>query len=141
QPIKLFNNGNMRRDFTYVDDVIEAVVRLIDVPAQPDPSWSADDPDPARSSAPWRIYNIGNNSPVELLDVVQLLERAIGKTAKRELMPMQPGDVPETYADVDDLMAAVGFRPSTPIATGIERFIAWYRDYHGLENPSPVVTA
>ena len=130
KPIKLFNNGNMRRDFTYIDDVVQAVVRLIDRPAQGNPDWSADAPDPSRSSAPWRIYNIGNNSPVELLDVVSLLEQAIGKKAIRELMPMQPGDVPATFADVDDLMRDVGFKPSTPIAEGIARFIAWYKEYH-----------
>jgi UDP-glucuronate 4-epimerase len=130
KPIKLFNNGNMRRDFTYIDDVVQAVVRLIDRPAQGNSDWSADAPDPARSSAPWRIYNIGNNSPVELLDVVSLLEQALGKKAIRELMPMQPGDVPATFADVDDLMRDVGFKPSTPIAEGIARFIAWYKEYH-----------
>jgi len=130
EPIKLFNAGNMRRDFTYIDDVIEALVRLLDKPAAPDPDWSAAAPNPARSSAPWRIYNIGNNNPVELLQVVALLEQALGRTAKRELLPMQPGDVPATYADVDDLMHEVGFRPATPIKDGVEKFIAWYLDYH-----------
>ena len=130
KPIKLFNHGKMRRDFSYIDDVVEAVVRLIDRPAQGDPNWSGDRPDPARSSAPWRVYNIGNNSPVELLDVVNLLEQALGKKATRELVPMQPGDVPATYADVDDLMRDVGFKPSTPIAEGVARFIAWYKEYH-----------
>ena len=96
----------------------------------PDPNWSSDRPDPASSSAPWRIYNIGNNNPVELLDVVALLEQALGKKAIRELTPIQPGDVPATFADVDALMRDVGFKPSTPIAEGIARFIAWYRDYH-----------
>jgi UDP-glucuronate 4-epimerase len=131
-PIKLFNRGNMRRDFTYVDDVVEAVVRLVQRPPAPNPGWSTEAPDPASSSAPWRVYNIGNNMPVELLEVVRLLEAAIGKTAKRELLPMQPGDVPATYADVDDLMREVGFKPSTPIAEGIARFIDWYRAYHRL---------
>ncbi len=131
KPIKLFNHGKMRRDFTYIDDVVQAVVRLIDRPAQGDPNWSGDKPDPARSSAPWRIYNIGNNNPVELLDVVGLLEQALGKKAVRELMPMQPGDVPATFADVDDLMREVGFKPSTPIAEGVKRFIAWYKEYQG----------
>jgi UDP-glucuronate 4-epimerase len=130
RPIKLFNQGNMRRDFTYVDDVTEAVVRLVDRPATGDPAWSAQDPDPARSLAPWRIYNIGNNAPTDLLRVVQLLEEALGKKAQRELLPMQPGDVPETYADVDDLMRDVGYRPCTPIEEGVRRFIAWYREYH-----------
>ncbi len=130
KPIKLFNHGKMRRDFTYIDDVVQAVVRLIDQPAQGDPKWSGDNPDPARSSAPWRVYNIGNNNPVELLDVVSLLEHAFGKKAIRELTPMQPGDVPATFADVDDLMCDVGFKPSTPIAEGVARFIAWYKEYH-----------
>jgi UDP-glucuronate 4-epimerase len=130
KPIKLFNNGNMRRDFTFIDDVVQAVVRLIDRPARGDPDWSADAPDPSRSSAPWRIYNIGNNSPVDVLEVVKILEKTIGKKAIRELLPMQPGDVPATFADVDDLMRDVGFKPSTPIAEGIARFIAWYKQYH-----------
>jgi UDP-glucuronate 4-epimerase len=130
RPIQLFNHGKMRRDFTYVDDVVEAVVRLVDRPAAPDPGWSGSNPNPSRSSAPWRIYNIGNSQPTEVTEVVALLERFLGKPAQRELVPMQPGDVPETYADVDDLMQDVGFRPSTPIATGVERFVSWYRDYH-----------
>jgi len=132
EPIKLFNNGDMRRDFTYVDDVVESIVRLIDRAPAPDPRWIGEDPDPGSSNAPWRVYNIGNNRPAELLDVVRLLEQALGKQAKRELLPMQPGDVPATYADVDDLMREVGFRPSTPIAEGIARFVAWYREYHGV---------
>jgi UDP-glucuronate 4-epimerase len=131
KPITLFNHGNMRRDFTYVDDVVESVVRLVDRPASPDPAWSGNDPDPATSSAPYRIYNIGNNNPVELLHVVAELEKCLGKKAVRELMPMQPGDVPETYADVDDLMRDVGFRPSTPVETGIRNFVDWYRKYAG----------
>lgn len=131
KPITLFNHGNMRRDFTYVDDVVESVVRLVDRPAAPDPNWSGSDPDPATSSAPYRIYNIGNNNPVELLHVVSELEECLGRKAIRELMPMQPGDVPETYADVDDLMRDVGFRPSTPVETGIRNFVDWYRAYTG----------
>ena len=130
KPIKLFNRGNMRRDFTYIDDVVQAVVRLIDKPAESDPNWSGEAPDPSRSSAPWRIYNIGNNNPIEVLEVVQILERTLGKKAIRELLPMQPGDIPATYADIGDLMRDVGFKPSTPIAEGIARFVAWYRDYH-----------
>jgi UDP-glucuronate 4-epimerase len=132
KPIKLFNHGNMRRDFTFVDDVVESVVRLVDRVPQANPNWSGDSPDPGSSSAPWRVYNIGNNKPVELLEVVRLLEEVIGKKAKRELLPMQPGDVPATYAEVDDLMRDVDFKPSTPIATGIVRFIEWYRSYHRL---------
>jgi UDP-glucuronate 4-epimerase len=131
KPISLFNYGNMRRDFTYIDDVVEAVVRLVDKPAAPDPLWSGDAPNPATSSAPFRIYNIGNNQPAELLHIVDRLEACIGKPAIRELLPIQPGDVPETYADVDDLMRDVGFRPSTPVDTGIQRFVDWYRTYTG----------
>lgn len=131
RPIQLFNHGNMRRDFTYVDDVVEAVVRLVDKPASPDRAWSGDHPNPARSAAPWRIYNIGNNAPVELMKVVQLLEQNLGRKAICEFLPMQPGDVPETYADVDDLMRDVGFRPATSIENGIRRFSSWYREYTG----------
>ena len=132
QPIKLFNNGNMRRDFTYIDDVVESVVRLVDRPAAADAQFSSASPDHGASAAPWRVYNIGNNKPVELVEVVRLLEEAIGKKAKRELLPMQPGDVPATYADIDDLMRDAGFRPATSIADGIARFVEWYRAYHGL---------
>ena len=129
EPIKLFNNGNMRRDFTYVDDVVESVVRLVDRLPVGNQKFSTALPDPGSSNAPWRVYNIGNNKPVELLEVVRLLEEAIGKKARRELLPMQPGDVPATYADVDDLMREVGFRPDTPIAQGITQFVAWYRGW------------
>jgi UDP-glucuronate 4-epimerase len=132
QPIKLFNHGNMRRDFTYVDDVVESIVRLVDHAPTGNPNYSTDAPDPGSSPAPWRVYNIGNNNPVELLEVVRLLEEKIGKKAIRELMPMQPGDVPATYANVDDLMRDVDFKPATPIADGIARFIDWYRSYHRL---------
>jgi UDP-glucuronate 4-epimerase len=130
QPIRLFNFGRMRRDFTYVDDVIEAVERLISrVPAKSErpPGGGLD---PASSTAPWRIYNIGNNRTVEISRVVELLEQELGQKAKIELVPMQPGDVAETWADVDDLMRDVGFRPSTPIEVGVRNFIAWYRDFH-----------
>jgi UDP-glucuronate 4-epimerase len=129
RPIRLFNHGRMRRDFTYVDDAVEAVVRLIDKPPAGDPGWSGEAPDPATSRAPWRVYNIGNDHPVEVTEVVRLIEQALGKQAIRELAPMQPGDLPETRADVADLAAAVGFSPKTPIADGVGRFIAWYRDY------------
>ncbi len=129
EPIRLFNFGRMRRDFTYVDDVVEAVVRLVDRPPSPDIGWSGGAPDPASSSAPWRVYNIGNNRPVELLDVVRLIEEAVGRQAVRELEPMQPGDVLETYADVADLQVAVGFAPKTPIEDGIRGFVAWYRAF------------
>ena len=129
KPIRLFNHGRMRRDFTYVDDVVEAVVRLVDKAPAPDPTWSGDAPSAATSAAPWRVYNIGNNRPVEVTEVVRLIERAIGKPATCEMLPMQPGDVPETRADIDDLAAAVGFAPKTPIDEGVDRFIAWYQQY------------
>jgi UDP-glucuronate 4-epimerase len=126
RPIKLFNNGRMRRDFTYIDDAVEAVVRLVPQPPAPDPTWSGEAPDPASSRAPWHVYNIGNSQPVEVSEVVRLMEAALGKPATRELWPMQPGDVPETCADVADLERAVGFRPSTPIGEGIGRFVEWF---------------
>jgi UDP-glucuronate 4-epimerase len=129
EPIKLFNEGQMRRDFTYIDDVVEAVVRLIERVPVPRRPRAGEAPDPGSSTAPWRVYNIGNNSPVELLELVRLMEEAIGKRAKRELLPMQEGDVPATYSDIDDLAREVGFRPSTPIGEGIERFVKWYRWY------------
>ena len=132
EPIKLFNHGKMQRDFTYVDDVVESIERLVEKPPAGNPGYDGNRPDPSSSSAPWRVYNIGNNNPVELLEVVELLEKSIGKKAIRELAPMQPGDVPATYANVDDLMRDVDFRPSTPIADGIARFIEWYRAYHRL---------
>ena len=130
RPIKLFNNGQMRRDFTYVDDVVEAVVRLVPRPPTANPAWSTEAAGPARSRAAWQVYNIGNSSPVEILEVVRLIEQATGKSAVRELLPMQPGDVPETYADVSDLERAVGFRPYTPIADGIARFVKWFREFY-----------
>jgi UDP-glucuronate 4-epimerase len=129
RPIKLFNNGRMRRDFTYVDDAVEAVVRLVPRPPAPNPAWSGDAPDPATSRSPWHVYNIGNSQPVEVSEVVRLIEQAIGKPAIRELFPMQPGDVPQTYADVADLERAVGFRPKTPIDEGVRRFVEWFRNY------------
>ena len=126
RPIRLFNNGEMRRDFTYVDDVTEAVVRLMDhVPVPGDVAHG-----PGTSAAPWRVYNIGNNKPEDLMKVVRLLEREFGRAAKKELLPMQPGDVPETFADVRDLEREISFRPRTTIEQGISRFVAWYRDYH-----------
>jgi UDP-glucuronate 4-epimerase len=131
-PIKLFNHGNMRRDFTYIDDVTEAIVRLMDRPPQANPQWSGDKPDPSTSAAPWKIYNIGNNHPEDLLHVVALLEKEFGRTAEKQMLPMQPGDVPATYADVEDLSRDVGFRPATKIEDGIARFAKWYRDYHSI---------
>jgi UDP-glucuronate 4-epimerase len=130
RPIQLFNHGRMRRDFTYIDDIVEAMERLLDRPPAGDPNWSGDAPDPSSSAAPWRLYNIGNNRAVEVVKVVDLLEIELGRTAVRELVDMQPGDVPETCADVDDLMRAVGFAPATPIEEGIARFVSWYRDFY-----------
>jgi UDP-glucuronate 4-epimerase len=130
EPIRLFNHGQMRRDFTYIDDIVEGVVRLVDLPPPGNPAWSGDKPDPATSKAPWRVYNIGNNTSVEVSYVVSLIEKELGRKAVIEMVEMQPGDVAETRADVDDLMRDAGFRPSTPIEEGVKRFIAWYRDYH-----------
>lgn len=130
QPIQVFNEGKMRRDFTYIDDISEGVIRVLDTIPQPHPAWSSVHPDPGTSNAPYRLYNIGNNQPVELLDCIGILESCLGRKAEKQLLPMQPGDVPETYADVDDLMRDVGFRPSTPIAVGIARFVEWYRSYY-----------
>ena len=130
QPINLFNNGNMRRDFTYVDDVVEAMARVIGRPPQGDADWSGAKPDPSSSKAPWKIYNIGNNKPEELMHVVGLLEQGLGRQAEKRLLPMQPGDVLETFADVDDLMRDIDFRPRTRIEDGIEKFVAWFREYH-----------
>ena len=129
-PIRLFNYGRMRRDFTYVDDVTQAVERIIDLPPAPADAPAGGDLDPGTSTAPWRIYNIGNNRTVEISRVVELLEQEFGRKAIIELVPMQPGDVPESCADVDDLMRDVGFRPSTPIEQGLRNFAAWFRDYH-----------
>ena len=130
RPIDVFNHGRMRRDFTYIDDVVEGVVRVLDRVPQPNPRWSADRPDPASSTAPYRIYNIGNHRPVELLRLIELLEECLGRKAVKNLLPMQPGDVPETCADTAELAADVGFQPSTPIEEGIARFVQWYRGYH-----------
>jgi len=129
-PIEVFNEGKMRRDFTYIDDIVEGVVRVLDTIPQSNPHWSSAKPDPGTSQAPYRIYNIGNNHPVELFDFIGTLETCLGRKAEKQLLPMQPGDVPATYADVDDLMRDVGFRPSTPIAIGIARFVEWYRAYY-----------
>ena len=132
RPIKVFNDGRMRRDFTYIDDIVEGVVRIMDRPAIPDPAWNGAKPDPSRSSAPWRIYNIGNNNTVSLDEFISTLEEALGRRAVRELLPMQAGDVEATWADVDDLRREVGFSPSTPLAKGIAAFVDWYRAYHSL---------
>ena len=132
QPIQIFNHGKMQRDFTYIDDIVEGVVRVMGKLPQPDPDWSGEHPDPGTSYAPYKIYNIGNNSPVELMAFVEAIEEALGQTAEKEFLDLQAGDVPATYADVDDLMQDVGFKPETPIKTGIQRFVDWYREYYGL---------
>jgi UDP-glucuronate 4-epimerase len=131
RPIDVFNHGRMRRDFTYIDDIVEGVVRVCDRIPEPNPSWSGDNPDPGTSYAPYRIYNIGNNSPVELLHFIETLEKQLGKSAVKNLLPLQAGDVPATCANVDDLINDVGFRPATPIEVGIKRFVEWYRGYYG----------
>lgn len=130
RPIDVFNEGRMQRDFTYVDDIVEGIVRTAGRVAAPNPAWSGADPDPATSNAPWRVYNIGNHQPVELMHLIDTLERCLGQKAVKNLLPMQPGDIPATYADVDDLARDVGFQPTTPIEVGIERFVKWYRGYH-----------
>jgi UDP-glucuronate 4-epimerase len=130
-PIDVFNYGHHRRDFTYVDDIAEGVVRACDRPATGNASWSGDDPDPATSRAPYRLYNIGNNQPVELLRYIGLIEECLGRTARKNLLPMQAGDVLDTWADIDDLQRDVGYTPATPIETGVRRFIDWYLDYYG----------
>jgi UDP-glucuronate 4-epimerase len=130
RPIDVFNEGRMERDFTYIDDIVEGLVRILERVPAPNPGWQGDSPDPSSSFAPYRLYNIGNNRPVALTEFIEVLEEQLGRKAIRNLLPMQAGDVPTTCADVDDLMAAVGFRPATPIKEGIRRFVAWYRDYY-----------
>ncbi len=130
EPIKIFNHGKMRRDFTYIDDIVEGVFRVMQKPAAPNPDWTGDAPDTGTSYAPYKIYNIGNNSPVGLMEFINTIEETLGKEAKKEFMDLQPGDVPATYADVDDLVRDVGFKPATPLKVGITRFIEWYREYY-----------
>lgn len=130
RPIDVFNHGQMQRDFTFIDDIVEGVIRVASRPAQPNPLWSGMNPDPGSSFAPWRVYNIGNNSLVELLHFIRTIEEKIGRKAQLNLLPLQPGDVPATCADVADLMRDVDFQPATPIEVGISRFIDWYRDYY-----------
>jgi len=133
EPIEVYNYGRMVRDFTYIDDIVEGVVRVVDAVAAPDPAWSGDAPDPARSFAPYRLFNIGNNQPVPLLDFIAALEDALGRKAKMELLPIQPGDVPSTMADVSEMESAVAFRPNTSIRDGIGRFVNWYKEYYGID--------
>jgi UDP-glucuronate 4-epimerase len=135
EAIDLFNHGRMQRDFTYIDDIVEGVVRVLDSPAKPNPQWTSGDPDAATSAAPYRLYNIGNNSPVELGRLVEVLESALGVSATKRLLDMQPGDVPATYADVDALARDVGFRPSTSIEDGVKRFVEWYREFYDVPAP------
>jgi UDP-glucuronate 4-epimerase len=132
EPLPVFNRGDMVRDFTYVDDIVEGVIRAMDQPAAPDPAWRAEAPDAASSSAPYRIYNIGNSVPVQLMRYIEVLEQCLGRKARYELLPMQAGDVPATSADVTRLEAAVGYRPATPVEVGVKRFVEWYRQYYNL---------
>lgn len=131
EKIPVFNHGKHRRDFTYIDDIVEGVIRVLDKPAQPNPAWSGASPDPGSSAAPWRVYNIGNNCPVELMDYIGALEKALGTKAEMEMLPLQPGDVPDTYADVTDLVEQFGYKPATPVEQGVAHFVRWYRDYFG----------
>jgi UDP-glucuronate 4-epimerase len=130
RPIDVFNHGKMKRDFTYIDDIVEGIIRTLDHPATANPAWSGEQPDPGTSLAPARLYNIGNHEPVELLHFIEVLESALGKKAEKHLLPLQPGDVPATYADIEDLTHDVGFRPATPIEEGIPRFVKWYREFY-----------
>jgi UDP-glucuronate 4-epimerase len=132
KPIDVFNYGNHRRDFTYVDDIVEGVIRVLDRPAEANPNWSGDRPDSATSRAPYRLYNIGNNNTVELRRYIEVLEGCLGKKAERNLLPLQPGDVPDTFANVDDLVHDFDYRPNTPIEVGVQRFVDWYLDYYGV---------
>jgi len=132
RPIKVFNYGKHRRDFTYIDDIVEGVIRTLDHTAECNPEWTGLHPDPGSSRAPWRVYNIGNSKPVNLMDYIGALERELGKTAEKEFLPMQPGDVPDTYADVGQLMQDVHYKPETPVEDGVRRFVEWYRGYYGI---------
>jgi UDP-glucuronate 4-epimerase len=134
KPIDVFNYGNHRRDFTYIDDIAEGVVRILDRVAEPDPDWDSNAPDPGTSRAPYRIYNIGNSQPVELMRYIEVLEKCLGRKAERRLLPMQPGDVPDTYADVTDLMDVIGYRPSTSVEEGVARFVEWYREFYAIDS-------
>jgi UDP-glucuronate 4-epimerase len=133
KPIDVFNHGHHRRDFTYVDDIAEGVVRVLERPPQPDPKWRSDAPDPATSFAPFRLYNIGNNRPVELLRYIEVIEECLGRKAQKNFLPLQPGDVPETCADIDDLVRDVGYRPATPVEVGVKNFVEWFCGYYGYQ--------
>jgi UDP-glucuronate 4-epimerase len=136
QPIDVFNYGHHRRDFTYVDDIVDGVIRATDRPATGNAQWSGDEPDPGTSRAPYRLYNIGNNRPVELLRYIELLEKALGRKAEMNLLPLQPGDVPDTWADIDDLQRDTGYNPATSVETGVQRFVDWYLEYYGTDSAS-----
>ncbi len=135
KPIDVYNNGKMKRDFTYVDDIVDGIIKLIPKTPEPNPNWSGDNPDSATSFAPYKLYNIGNNQPVELMKFIEVIEENIGKKGIKNFMPMQPGDVPATYADVDDLIKTAGFKPSTSIEEGISNFIKWYKEYYKIDQP------
>jgi len=137
KPIDVFNSGNHKRDFTFVDDIAEGVMRACDRPATPNKEWSGDTPDPATSSAPFRIYNIGNNAPVDLSRYIEVLEDCLGRKAVKNMLPLQPGDVPDTFADVEDLVRDVGYKPATSVETGIRRFVDWYLEYYKTQAPQP----
>lgn len=130
EPIPVFNYGKHRRDFTYIDDIVEGVIRVLDQPAEPNPAWNGDTPDSATSRAPYRLYNIGNNNPIELMHYIETLEKCLGKEAEKELLPLQPGDVPDTYANVEDLVDDIGYKPQTSVEEGVANFVDWYRDYY-----------
>ena len=130
EPIPVFNYGRHRRDFTYIDDIVEGVVRVLDRLPEPNPDWTGENPDSATSSAPYRLYNIGNQKPVELMDYIEVLERCLGMKARKDLLPLQPGDVPDTYADVEELVRDTGYKPDTPVEVGVSRFVDWYRSYY-----------
>jgi len=132
QKVKVFNYGNHRRDFTYVDDIVEGVIRVLDKPAQSNTNWNGNNPDSGTSFAPWRVYNIGNNSPVELMDYIKAIENAVGVEADKELLPLQPGDVPDTYADVHDLVREFNYKPSMSVTKGVKKFVEWYKEYYNL---------
>jgi UDP-glucuronate 4-epimerase len=131
-PIDVFNNGHHKRDFTYVDDIVQGVVHALDHVAEPNHDWDSSQPDPATSNAPWRLYNIGNNQPVDLMRYIEVLEDCLGKKAEKNFLPLQPGDVPDTYADASELVQNVGYRPGTPVEEGVKRFVEWYREYAGV---------
>jgi UDP-glucuronate 4-epimerase len=133
EPIDVFNYGKHRRDFTYIDDIVEGVIRTLDNVAKPNPNWSGDNPDPATATGPYRLYNIGNNAPVELMHYIKVLEDCLGKKAEMNMLPLQPGDVPDTYANVESLVEDVGYKPDTSVETGIENFVRWYKDFYSIK--------